>query len=785
MEINLENYKVRRSEPYIAGNQGLPDDTERYIAKANGLIGLEIFVDDEISITNIEGMQKCEVTTFDKKGNSKLNIIGLQSNGEADYIKKILSKSNDQKFLLNKLKKKNIDFHNAVSFNFFNNKSLAGESKKFIVSENGFIILSVPGKPMAVDEQDVPSDLEIIIKRKNKINQKLESVLPEPLADSKEEYLINHSSALAYEVKKGDFIQIIDLYGRQCSDFMAFDTAKLQNKKELMIDTTTTRSIVGGAYPMPGLFAKYFDKDQDAIVEVIRDTIGRHDTYGNACTLKSYEDQGYFGHINCSDNYNYQLDPYGVEKRRAWQAINLFFNTAIDSTNVLFSDMPWSRAGDYVLFQAQKDLVCVSSACPDDIDPANDWNPTDIYVRVYSEKKSFSKAIGYRKNADSDFMLTKETAFHERTSKLTNDMMDSSGFWIPNKYNNYGAIEEYSACRNNVVMMDLSSLRKFEVVGPDAEELLNIALTRNIKKLSIGQVVYSALCYENGTMIDDGTLYRLGENNFRWICGNDYSGEWLRELAKKLNLKSWIKSSTDQLHNISVQGPNSRKLLSKIIWTAPAHPNVNDLKWFHFSISRIGDHLGHPLMLSRTGYTGELGYELYCHPKDAIAIWDAIWDAGKEFNLVPMGFEALDMLRIEAGLILGGNEFSDQTDPFEAGIGFTVPLKTKDVNFIGKEALIKRKANPQKKLVGLEIDGNEKVNHGDCVHIDRGQIGVITSGMISPTLNKNIALCRIDVNYSTTNTKVEIGKLDGHQKRINAKIVDFPFYDPDKLKVRS
>ena len=167
MEINLENYKVRRSEPYIAGNQGLPDDTERYIAKANGLIGLEIFVDDEISITNIEGMQKCEVTTFDKKGNSKLNIIGLQSNGEADYIKKILSKSNDQKFLLNKLKKKNIDFHNAVSFNFFNNKSLAGESKKFIVSENGFIILSVPGKPMEVDEQDVPSDLEIIIERKN------------------------------------------------------------------------------------------------------------------------------------------------------------------------------------------------------------------------------------------------------------------------------------------------------------------------------------------------------------------------------------------------------------------------------------------------------------------------------------------------------------------------------------------------------------------------------------------------------------------------------------------
>ena len=785
MEINLENFNIRKSAPYIAGSQGLPKNVERYIAKGMGLIGIDIFGGDEISIKNIEGMQKCEITTFDTKGLHNLGVIGEKENSEALFIKEVLTKSPDHKLLFSKLKKRNIDFHDAKSLNFFSENSVSGEVKKFSVLEDGLIIIAVPGKIMSVDKHDVATDLEVKVKRKNKLNNKLESVLPEPLANSKEEYLIKDSTAFAYEVNKGDFIQVIDLYGRQCSDFMAFDSAKLQNNKEYMIDPTTTRSIVGGAYPMPGLFAKYFDKDQDAIVEVIQDTIGRHDTFGNACTLKSYEDQGYFGHVNCSDNYNTQLDPYGVEKRNAWQAINLFFNTSIDATNVLFSDMPWSRAGDYVLFQAQKDLVCVSSACPDDIDPANDWNPTDIYVRVYSEKNTFSKAIGYRKNADSDFMLTKQTAFHERTSKLTNDMMDSTGFWIPNKYNNYGAIEEYTACRNNVVMMDLSSLRKFEIVGPDSEELLNAVLTRNVKKLSIGQVVYSALCYENGTMIDDGTLYRLGENNFRWVCGNDYSGEWIREISKKLNLQAWVKSSTDQLHNISVQGPNSRKLLSKIIWTPPAHPDVNNLQWFHFSISRIGDHLGPPLMLSRTGYTGELGYELYCHPKDAIAIWDAVWEAGKEFDLTPMGFEALDMLRIEAGLILGGNEFSDQTDPYEAGIGFTVPLKTKESNFIGKEALIKRKESPQKKLVGLEIDGNEKVNHGDCVHIDRGQIGIITSGMISPTLSKNIALCRIDVNSSEIGTKVEVGKLDGHQKRISAKIVNFPFYDPTKSRVRA
>ncbi|PPR46619.1 MAG: Aminomethyltransferase [Alphaproteobacteria bacterium MarineAlpha5_Bin9] len=785
LDIDINKFNLRKSNPYQVGKTSLKNSEERYISKSLGLVGINIQKGDEISIKNIEGMQACEIVSFDINGMDNLGIIGKQKNSDASFIKKILKSSNNNKILISKLQKIKIDLHNFNSYNFFDQKTKAGEIENFTVHENGFIIVSSPGESMSVENQTAASDLEIIIKRINSNNRKLDSFLPDPLAETKNEYLIKDSTAIAYEVNKGDFIQVIDLFGRQCSDFMAFDGPSLQNGKELMIDPTATRAIVGGAYPMPGLFSKYFDKNQDTLIEVIQDTIGRHDTFGTACTLKTYEDQGYFGHVNCSDNYNKELENYGVEKRNAWQAINLFFNTSIDSTNVLFSDIPWSRAGDYVLFQAQKDLVCVSSACPDDIDPANDWNPTDIYVRVYSEKNTFSKAIGYRKSADSDFMLTKQTGFHKRTSMLTNDMMESSGFWIPKKYNNYGAIEEYSACRNNVTIMDLSSLRKFEVLGPDAEELMNTVLTRNIKKLSIGQVIYSALCYENGTMIDDGTLYRLGEHNFRWICGNDYSGEWLRNIAKKLNLNAWIKTSTNELHNISIQGPNSRDLLSKIIWTPPNFANIQDLKWFNFSISRIKDHLGPPLMLSRTGYTGELGYELYCHPKDAVKIWDTVWNLGKEFNLTPMGFEALDMLRIEAGLILGGNEFSDQTDPFEAGIGFTVPLKSKDVNFIGKEALIKRKENPQKKLVGLELDGNEKANHGDCVHIDRGQVGIITSGTMSPILNKNIALCRIDANYSALETQVEIGKLDGHQKRIKAKIVNFPFYDPEKTKVRS
>jgi len=142
------------------------------------------------------------------------------------------------------------------------------------------------------------------------------------------------------------------------------------------------------------------------------------------------------------------------------------------------------------------------------------------------------------------------------------------------------------------------------------------------------------------------------------------------------------------------------------------------------------------------------------------------------------------MLRIEAGLVFANYEFNDQVDPFEAGIGFTVALKGNE-DFVGREAVAKRKEHPQRVLVGLEIDGKEPVGHGGCIHSGRAQIGVVTSGCRSPILEKNIALCRMDVNYSAVGTEVEVGRIDGHQKRIPARVVRFPFYDPEKKKPRS
>ena len=456
---------------------------------------------------------------------------------------------------------------------------------------------------------------------------------------------------------------------------------------------------------------------------------------------------GYFGHVNCSDNFNAELEPYTIEPRKGWPAINFFFNTAFDAHNQYLVDEPWSRPGDYVLLRATTDLVCLSSACPDDIDPANAWNPTEVHVRVYPAKERFSAAIAHRVTPDAEAKLTQETGFHEKTSALTSRFTEYNGYWLPTSYDNLGAVDEYWACREKAAVMDLSPLRKFEILGPDAEALMQATMTRDIRRLADGQVVYTAMCNETGGMLDDGTVFRIAPDNFRFVGGAEYDGVWLREQAERLGLRVWVKESTDDLHNIAVQGPASREILARIVWTPPAQTPFAELTWFRFSIGRLGGPQGLPLIASRTGYSGELGYELFCHPKDAPALYDAVMEAGASHGIAPLGLDALDMLRIEAGLIFAGYEFDDQVDPFEAGIGFTVTADKED-DFVGRDALLERRAHPQRVLVGLELEGNETAGHGDCVHVGRSQIGVITSGTRSPILKKNIALCRIAVQHA-------------------------------------
>ncbi|SCW48786.1 aminomethyltransferase [Rhizobium mongolense subsp. loessense] len=779
---------VRPASPSIVrypGIRALPQGTERYRVKGGGSLVVRVEVGDHVTVTDMEGGQPCELSFVDEAGCFLSAGLGATFTNAAEGLKAILSTGEDSAIRTRAaLARRGADLAAAGALRLFGAAATPRSSAELTITLKGLLIIAAPAGVMLPEAQDTSTPIEIRIRR-SQLTHDYSSALPEPMADPIEDIRIKAATASAYFVRAGEFIQIIDVYGRQCTDFQAFAARKVDRGLDLALDSTVTRTLLGRSYPIPGLPSKAFDRDFEPLVEIVQDTVGRHDAFATACNSRYYDDMGYPGHLNCTDNFNAALAPYGIAPRKGWEALNYFYNTNIDHNNQLYLDEPWSRPGDYVMMRALTDLVCVSSSCPDDIDAANGWDPTDIHVRTFSGKEKFSRAVAYRMTPDSDAELTRETAFHPRLSALTRDYAEYRGYWLPNRFSSEGPVEEYWACRERAVVIDLSPLRKFEVTGPDAEELLQYCLTRDVRKLSTGQVVYSPMCYENGGMIDDGTLFRLGDKNFRWIGGDDASGIWLREQAEKKGFRAWVRSSTDQMHNIAVQGPKSRNILKEIIWTAPRQPAIGELEWFRFTVGRIGDFEGAPVVVSRTGYTGELGYEIFCHPKDALKVFDAVWKAGEPHGLKPMGLEALDMVRIEAGLIFAHHEFTDQTDPFEAGIGFTVPLKSKADDFIGREALIRRKEHPRHLLVGLDVQANEAVGHGDCVHIGRAQVGVITSATRSPVLGKTIALARIDVTHASVGTAVEIGKLDGHQKRLPAVIVPLSHYDPEKTRPRA
>lgn len=765
----------RVSHPREPGLFARAPNLERYRVAAGGVTLVDLQPGDSLHVIDVEGRQTCTLLALDAGGRSALASWGLNASTACRVPGRIGQA----------LRRRGIDAQALpLAASLWDADSPPGHSRQFVAEDALLVIVTAPAEATAVDRQYRPSELRLIVTRANP-SPLLVPALPEPLGDVLDEFTLRAGTAHSHTVAKGQYIQVLDVAGRQCSDFVALDRRALDRGVELDLDQTVTRTLNGSAYPAPGLFSKFFDRHMQPMLEVVQDTVGRHDSFALACAARYYETHGYFGHDNCSDNLSRVLAPHGVQARNGWPAINFFFNTGIDAHQQMTLDEPWSRPGDYVLLRAMNDLLCGSTSCPDDIDPANGWNPTDIHVRIYSEKERFSIAMSTRTTADADPILTRESAFHSRTRALTGSFTDYRNWWLPLRYDGYGVTEEYLGCRERVAVMDLTALRKFEIIGPDAEALLQYCLTRDVRRLAVGQVVYSAMCHAHGGMLDDGTLLRLGPDNFRWICGEDYAGVWLREQAQKLGMKVWVKSASEQIHNLAVQGPLSRELLKQMVWTPPTQPSVETLGWFRFLVGRLDGFDGCPLMISRTGYTGELGFEVWCQPEDAVQVWDRIWQLGQPLGLVPLGLEALDLLRIEAGLIFAGYEFSDQTDPFEAGIGFSVPLKSKTDDFIGRDALLRRSAHPSHKLVGLHLSGNEVAHHGDPVYQGRAQVGVITSACRSPLLASNIALCRVDVSCAEPGTELEIGKVDGLQKRISATVSAAIFYDPDKSRVRS
>lgn len=785
MAIHLPFERVTRTgAALVPGLPVLPHGVERHPVPGGGSRAVRIEAGDEIWIVDREGMQPAELTLFAPDGRSDAGMLGRRGEGSPAGLQAALAADPSGRRVLRALEAAGFDIGRADCVRLFEGGSRAGASETLHAASDGLLVVCAPGGPMAPDAQTPPTEILLYVRRARPGNAKGGLAPPDPLAEPLLDLNIQPGEARGYEVRKGQFIQILDVQGRECSDFQALSLRALDRGLERDIDPTTTRSMTGRLYPEPGIFSKYWSVDQEPLVEIVQDTCGRHDTFGLACTARYYEDLGYPGHVNCSDNINRDLARWNVRPRGGWPAINFFFNTMLDEAHGIGMDDPWSRPGDYVLLRALSDLVCVSTACPCDVDPANGWNPTDIQVRVYGEAEDFRKSKGYRMTAEAPVQATKQTGFHDCFARHTRDFAEYNGYWLPSQMHSHGAIAEYWACRERAAVMDLSPLRKVEVMGPDAEALMQLCVTRDMKKLAVGQVVYTAVCYEHGGMIDDGTVFRLGDNNFRWIGGSDLSGIQMREVAAERGFDVHVKTSTDQLCNIAVQGPRSRDILREVIWTAPTQPTVDELAWFRFAIGRIGDYAGAPLILSRTGYTGELGYEVFCHPKDATTVFDAIWAAGEPHGLAPFGLAALDMVRIEAGLVFAGFEFSDQTDPFEAGIGFTVPLKSKTDDFIGRAALERRKANPLRRLVGLDVEGGIVPAKGDPLRVGRAQVGEVTSAVRSPILGRVIALARLDVTHADPGTAVEIGQLDGQQKRLPATVVRIPHFDPTKERVK-
>lgn len=367
-----------------------------------------------ISITNVDGGSSCLITAMKDCG--RHFTIDPLDMPEAIPVP-IDTTAFDSRQMASIAASRDTELDQGQSFRVFDATCAAGDVFLLRVKEDVTLFLIAPVASGFVAKGG-GSRFRVQIQRDGSSGAGL--VLPEPLGQIRDEWRVNRGTAKAYEVKRGQFVQIIDVDGQQCSDFMAMRGDALEQGLERHIDSTVSRTMVRGAYPLPGLQDKFFDQDIRPLLAVRQDTVGRHDTFALACTARGYEERGFPGHLNCSDNISAAYAAYGIKQRRAWPAINFFFNSWIDwADHAISADEAWSRPGDYVVLQALTDLVCVSTACPDDVDPINGWNPTDIHVRVYEEDSSISHSVCWRDQPDDQGRLTKHSAFHSRTSKLT------------------------------------------------------------------------------------------------------------------------------------------------------------------------------------------------------------------------------------------------------------------------------------------------------------------------------------------------------------------------------
>ncbi len=389
------------------------------------------------------------------------------------------------------------------------------------------------------------------------------------------------------------------------------------------------------------------------------------------------------------------------------------------------------------------------------------------------------------------------TAFHERTLALCESLnfKEWSGYYTASVYE-MTHDHEYNAIRSTAALIDITPLFKYRVTGRDATKLVNRVITRDINKVAIDQVIYCCWCDSHGKVIDDGTITRLGENDYRWTAA-DPSLRWFRQNALGLDVQ--IEDISEKVAALALQGPTSGKLLHAV-----ADADIAKLKYFRVTHGKIA---GVPVDISRTGYTGDLGYEIWVNWTDAVKVFDELMAKGKPFDIHAAGMVALDIARIEAGLILIEVDYisskraliEDQKySPAEIGLGKLVDLKKE--NFVGREALAleAKKGGPPRRLVGLEINWSEvealyeKIGMAPqvpstasrvAVPVYRGgrQVGKATSTTWSPTLKRMIALATISRESATLGQTLGMElTVEASRKTVSAKIVPLPFFNPPR-----
>ncbi|MCF7811235.1 glycine cleavage system aminomethyltransferase GcvT [bacterium] len=358
-------------------------------------------------------------------------------------------------------------------------------------------------------------------------------------------------------------------------------------------------------------------------------------------------------------------------------------------------------------------------------------------------------------------MQPKKTALYNRHVALGAKMVPFAGFIMPVQYS--GILDEHLNVRNKVGVFDVSHMGEFEFRGADAEKTLNYLTTNNVAKLEPGGIQYSAMLFDDGGVVDDLLVYRF-ENHYMTVVNAanlDKDFEWM-----KSHLKGDVemKDVSDQTSLLAIQGPDAVSLIKKITNTP-----LDEIVYYNFQLGKVA---GVNAIISRTGYTGEDGFELYVDREDSEQLWDAVFEAGEEYGVKPVGLGARDSLRLEVCFNLYGNDMDQTTNPIEAGLGWIVKSK-KLGGFIGKQPVLDAKEKTTRKLVGFILIEKGIARHNSDVYLGDKKVGYVASGGFSPMLEKPIGLAYVDKPHHEIGTMIEI---DLRGRRLQAEIVQTPFY---------